>query len=64
LDEIAAVIEMNRKAIIQLLSEHLSRKKRSREKGKEYGVELGDVMRMIARSLDYPCADRSQPNLV
>jgi hypothetical protein len=42
----------------------LSRKKRSRERGKEYGVEVDDTVRVIARSLDYPCAERLQPNLV
>ena len=64
LDEIEAVTGMHRKAIIRLLNGRLSRKKRSRERGKEYGVEVGDTVRVIARSLDYPCAERLQPNLV
>ena len=64
LDEIEAVTGMHRKAIIRLLNGRLSRKKRSRERGKEYGVEVGDAVRVIARSLDYPCAERLQPNLV
>jgi hypothetical protein len=58
LDEIEAVTGMHRKAIIRLLNGRLSRKKRSRERGKEYGVEVGDTVRVIARSLDYPCAER------
>ena len=64
LDEIEAVVGMHRKAIIRLLKGRLSRKKRSRERGREYGVEVDDVVRVIARSLDYPCAERLQPNLV
>ena len=64
LDEIEAVTGMHRKAIIRLLNGRLSRKKRSRERGKEYGAEVADTVRVIARSLDYPCAERLQPNLV
>jgi hypothetical protein len=64
LDEIEAVTGMHRKAIIRLLNGRLSRKKRTRERGKEYGVEVDDTVRVIARSLDYPCAERLQPNLV
>jgi hypothetical protein len=64
LDEIEAVTGMHRKAIIRILNGRMSRKKRSRERGKEYGVEVSDTVRVIARSLDYPCAERLQPNLV
>jgi len=64
LDEIEAVTGMHRKAIIRLLNGRLSRKRRTRERGKEYGVEVSDTVRLIARSLDYPCAERLQPNLV
>jgi hypothetical protein len=64
LDEIEAVTGMHRKAIIRLLNGRLSRKKRSRERGMVYGVEVGDTVQVIALSLDYPCAERLQPNLV
>jgi len=64
LDEIEAVVGMHRKAIIRLLNGRLSRKKRRIERGREYGVEVDDAVRVIARSLDYPCAERLQPNLV
>lgn len=64
LDEIEAVTGMHRKAIIRLLNGRLSRKKRSRERGPVYGAEVGDAVLVIARSLDYPCAERLQPNLV
>lgn len=64
LDEIEAVTGMHRKAIIRLLNGRLSRKKRTRERGREYGVEVSNVVQVIARSLDYPCAERLQPILV
>jgi hypothetical protein len=64
LDEVEAVTGMHRKAIVRLLNGRLSRKKRSRERGREYGVEVSEAVRVIARSLDYPCAERLQPNLV
>ena len=64
LDEVEAVTGMHRKAIVRLLNGRLSRKKRSRERGREYGVDVSDAVSVIARSLDYPCAERLQPNLV
>jgi len=64
LDEIEAVVGMHRKAIIRIMNGRLSRKKRSRERDQEYGVEVSDAVRVVARSLDYPCAERLQPNLV
>jgi len=64
LDEIEAVTGQHRKTIIRTLNGRLSRKKRSKERGREYGVGVDDTIRVIARSLDYPCAERLQPNLV
>lgn len=64
LDEIEAVTGLHRKTIVRTINGQLSRKKRSRERGREYGIEVDDVIRVIARSLDYPCAERLQPNLV
>jgi DNA-binding beta-propeller fold protein YncE len=43
LDEIEAVTGMHRKAIIRWLNGRLSRKKRTRERGREYGVEVGNA---------------------
>ncbi len=64
LDEMEAVTGLHRKTITRTMKGRLSRKKRSRERGKTYGVEVDDAVRVIARSLDYPCAERLQPNLV
>ena len=64
LDEIEAVTGQHRKSILRTINGLLSRKRRSKERGREYGVDVDDAIRVIARSLDYPCAERLQPNLV
>ena len=64
LDEMEQVTGMRRKALMRLLNGRLSRKKRSRQRGRTYGVEVDDAIRLITRSLDYPCGERLQPNLV
>jgi hypothetical protein len=64
LDEMGQVTGMHRKALIRLLNGQLSRKKRTRQRGRTYGVDVDDAIRVIARSLDYPCSERLQPNLV
>ena len=63
LDEMQAVTGKHRKSLIRLLNGDLARKKRIRERGKSYGIEVQDVVKIIARSMDYPCAERLQPNL-
>jgi hypothetical protein len=64
LDEMERVTGLHRKSLIRVIKGRLSRKKRERERGKEYGIAEEDVIRKISRSLDYPCAERLQPNLV
>jgi len=63
LDEMETVTDMHRKAIIRILTGRLSRKKRSRERGPIYEAAVADAVRVIARSLDYPCAERLKPIL-
>jgi hypothetical protein len=63
LDEIGEVTGMHRKSIIRILNGRLSRKKRERERGRAYGAEVDDAIRVIAKSLDYPCGERLRPNL-
>jgi len=63
LDEMEQITGMHRKALIRVLTGRLSRKKRARERGAVYGVIVADVVRVIARSLDYPCAERLKPAL-
>lgn len=64
LDEVEEVTGMHRKGIIRLLNGQLSRKKRVKQRKATYGVEVDDAIRVIARSLDYPCAERLKPNLI
>ena len=64
LDDMEYVTGMDRNYITQLLNGRLSRKKRSRERGVTYGPEVEDAVRVIARALDYPCAERLKPMLV
>ncbi len=64
LDEIERVTGLHRKSILRTIHGRLSRKRRVQQRGREYGVEVEDALRVIARCLDYPCAERLQPNLV
>lgn len=54
---------MHRRSLNRILTGRLSRKKWQREREQEYGVQIDDAIRVIARSLDYPFAERLQPNL-
>lgn len=64
LDEMMAVTELHRKSVQRLIKGELARKPRRRQRGKTYGIDVADVAKKIAHSLDYPCAERLQPNLV
>ena len=63
LDEMQKVTGKHRKSLIRLINGELARKKRKRERGRSYGAEVQAAVKLIARSLDYPCAERLQPNL-
>jgi hypothetical protein len=64
LDEMEAVTSLHRKTLIRLMGTSLERKPRSRERGKTYGPEVSDALRIIYESFDYICAERLTPNLV
>lgn len=64
LDEMAAVTGLHRKSLIRLIKGDLARRPRRKQRGKTYGVEVQQAVETIAQSLDYPCAERLQPNLV
>lgn len=64
LDEMEAVTELHRKSLIRLMNGSLGRRPRQRQRGRTYGAEVDDALRVIAESLDYVCADRFTPNLV
>jgi hypothetical protein len=64
LDEMMMVTGLHRKTLIRHMNSPLDRKKRCRERGKTYGSDVDDALRMIAESYDDICAERLQPNLV
>jgi hypothetical protein len=64
LDEMEAMTGLHRKSLIRLINGSLERKRRCRERGRTYGPEVDRAIQVIAKSLDYPCAERLTPNLV
>jgi hypothetical protein len=64
LDEMEAVTGLHRKSLIRLMNDSLERKPRRKQRGRTYGPEMNDALRVISESLDYICADRLTPNLV
>jgi len=63
LDEMEAISGLHRKSFFHLINGGLSLKQGRRERGKFYGVEVDDAVKVIVRSLDYPGAERLRPNL-
>ena len=64
LDEMAAVTSLHRKSLIRLVKGDLTRRLRRKERDKIYKEDVTDVLRVVAASLDNPCAERLTPNLV
>jgi hypothetical protein len=64
LDEMEAVTGMHRKSLIRAMSSSLKRKSRRGERGRTYGSDVDDALRVIDESFDYICPDRLTPNLV
>ena len=64
LDEMEQVTELDRKHLITLMRSDLKRKARRRQRGRTYGAEVEDALRVIRESFDYICAERITPNLV
>jgi len=64
LDEMEAITGLHRKSLIRLISGSLERKPRRKQRGRTYGPEVDDALRVISESLDHICAERLQPNLV
>jgi hypothetical protein len=57
------VTELHRKHLITLLKGDLKRKRRQKQRGSSYGVDVEDALRVIHESLDYICPERVAPNL-
>lgn len=64
LDEMEVMTNQHRKSLIRAMSGTPQRKPRRKERGRSYGPEVDDALRVIAESLDYICAERLTPCLV
>ena len=64
LDEMEAVTGLHRKSLTRLMSGSLERRPRHRQRGRTYGPEVDDALRVISDSFDHICAERLQPTLV
>lgn len=65
LDEMQQVTGLERKTLIRYMRrKKIERRARRRQRGKAYGTEVDDALRVIAESHDYICAERLTPNLV
>jgi hypothetical protein len=63
LSEMEAVTGLHRKSLTRLMNGYLVRKKREKQRGRQYDFELDKALQVISRSMDYPCAERLRPNL-
>jgi hypothetical protein len=63
LDEMEAVTEQHRKSLIRLMGGNLTRRPRRKQRGRTYGADVDDALRVIAETSDYICAERLTPNL-
>lgn len=65
LDEMEAMTGLHRKSLVRLLQPGgLLRHPRQRQRGRVYGSEVEDALRVIWESLDYVCAERLTPALL
>jgi len=62
LDEMEAVTGLHRKSLIRSMQGSLVRKKREQQRGRKYDFAVEQAIRVLSRSMDYPCAERLQPN--
>jgi len=60
--EMEKVTGMHRKSLIRIITGWLTRKKREKERGKEYGIAEEFAIRK--KILDYPYAESLQSNLI
>ena len=62
LDEMQAVTGLHRKSLIRRINGNLAASPK-KERQKEYGADVDAAVSVIARSLDYPSAERLTPKL-
>jgi hypothetical protein len=64
LNEMMDITGLNRKSLTRLINQPLARKERCRQRGRSYGREVDDALRVITEAYSDICAERLQPNLV
>jgi hypothetical protein len=64
LDEMEAHTQLHRKSLIRRMGSDMQRRPRRRQRGRTYGPEVDDALRVIHESQDYICAERITPDLV
>lgn len=64
LDEMEEVTGLDRKTLIRRMHGKIERRRRSKQRGRTYGPEVDDVLRVVAESMDYIAAERLTPSLV
>jgi hypothetical protein len=65
LDHMEHVTGLNRKTLIRHMKrKEIERKPRRKQRGRTYGHQVDDALRVISESLDYICAERLTPQLV
>jgi len=63
LDEMGSITGLHRKVLIRLMHSDLKRKLRSKQRGRVYGSDVEDALRIIRESYDGICAERLAGNL-
>lgn len=61
--EMEMITGMHRKSLIRSMNGILVRKGREKQRGCKYDFEVIQAVKVISQSMDYPCAERLQPNL-
>ncbi len=64
LDEMREVTGLDRKTLIRRMKGKLERKPRQKQRGRAYGPQVDDALRVISESMDHIAAERLTPNLV
>jgi len=64
LDEMEAITGLNRKTLIRRMNGSRVRKGRRKQRGRAYGADVDDALRVIDDVLDHITAERQTPNLV
>jgi hypothetical protein len=64
LDEMQTITKLHRKSLLRSINGKLSRKKRTRQRDRTYGLEIHRALKIISESFDHICAERLRPNLV